>query len=739
MLAALQDVVAIVQGGDSPAARAALAACLAAAGARVAARLGKEVTHVVFAGAGAAELAALLRRCEALDFPPAIVDPAWVEESAAAGRRLLEARYAPARPRAPPLAAPGTCGSTGRHRAGGAAAPGRSRRAAAAPPPPLAPGADEDAEDWPDDAEPAAAAAAPAAAGAETQAVADILALNLPAEAAEEEEEEEEEEDGISDEEEEDLDTPLAGRFAPRRSTGGGAKRCAASPAAAARLVSRSRLAAASGPALPAPAPAPAAAPAARRRPAPPARFSVRQLVTHPERPVPLHKGTPLPGAMPPTTARRPGHPRTAAAPIPVPFIERVASPWHAAAELPPSQGEGPATAARGGRAAPGSHVRGAPLGPRGQLPEPWTAARPWDGVGKAGKARGAAAPRPSRFASQALAQEEQAQEEEPAAADEAAKEENKVPETQPEEAPAAAGALEAAEAAPAEEEAEAPPAAPRRGGRRAAAAKAAKAAKAAPPPPKAKATKKAPAAKPKAAKAAAPAASAAKPKAAAKAAAPAPAAAAAAPAAPAARGFLATTAVGSSVAELTRAATRRLRGLRQCAEGAEDGAVTHLVVGAERRTLKVLLAVANGAALVAPEWVTASLDAGRWLPPAGFPGGGRFAAGAARARAALEDPDAAPLLAGLRVHVVGAGAGARRSGSVGGAGAGAGAPALRRLAAALGAPPGASARACDVCVVPAGGRRPAELPKAARAVREEWLLAAAEAYQLPPPEAHLL
>jgi hypothetical protein len=367
--------------------------------------------------------------------------------------------------------------------------------------------------------------------------------------------------------------------------------------------------------------------------------------------------------------------------------------------------------------------VRGAPLGPRGQLPEPWTAARPWDGAGaagKAGKARGGAAPRPSRFASQAQAQEQE-RAQEPAAAEEAAE----VPETQPEEAPAAAAL----------EEAEAPSAAPRCGGRRAAAAKANKAA---PPPAKAKATKKAPAANPKAAKAATPAAPAAKPKAAAKAAAPAAPAAAAA-AAPAARGFLATTAVGSSVAELTRAATRRLRGLRPCAEGAEDGAVTHLVVGAERRTLKVLLAVANGAALLAPEWVTASLDAGRWLPPAGFPRGGRFAAGAARARAALEDPDAAPLLAGLRVHVVGAGAGARRSGSVGGAGAGAGAPALRRLAAALGAPPGASARACDVCVVPAGGRRPAELPKAARAVREEWLLAAAEAYQLPPPEAHLL
>jgi hypothetical protein len=45
--------------------------------------------------------------------------------------------------------------------------------------------------------------------------------------------------------------------------------------------------------------------------------------------------------------------------------------------------------------------------------------------------------------------------------------------------------------------------------------------------------------------------------------------------------------------------------------QGYEDRA-THLVVGEERRTLKVLLAVANGAHLVTPEWLTASLEAVR-------------------------------------------------------------------------------------------------------------------------------
>jgi hypothetical protein len=47
------------------------------------------------------------------------------------------------------------------------------------------------------------------------------------------------------------------------------------------------------------------------------------------------------------------------------------------------------------------------------------------------------------------------------------------------------------------------------------------------------------------------------------------------------------------------QAAARQLGGARLCAEGHEGGAVTHLVVGAERRTLKVLLAIANGAHMV--------------------------------------------------------------------------------------------------------------------------------------------
>jgi hypothetical protein len=41
---------------------------------------------------------------------------------------------------------------------------------------------------------------------------------------------------------------------------------------------------------------------------------------------------------------------------------------------------------------------------------------------------------------------------------------------------------------------------------------------------------------------------------------------------------------------------------------------MTHLVMGEGRRTLKVLLAVANGAHILAPTWLTASLEAVRGL-----------------------------------------------------------------------------------------------------------------------------
>ena len=52
--------------------------------------------------------------------------------------------------------------------------------------------------------------------------------------------------------------------------------------------------------------------------------------------------------------------------------------------------------------------------------------------------------------------------------------------------------------------------------------------------------------------------------------------------------GSVAASAVEPEVQELLRAAVRRLRGLRLCENGHEEARLTHLVLGAPRRTLKV-------------------------------------------------------------------------------------------------------------------------------------------------------
>lgn len=46
--------------------------------------------------------------------------------------------------------------------------------------------------------------------------------------------------------------------------------------------------------------------------------------------------------------------------------------------------------------------------------------------------------------------------------------------------------------------------------------------------------------------------------------------------------------AVEAEVQEVARSAVRSLRGVRLCAEGHEEGRLTHLVLGRQRRTLKV-------------------------------------------------------------------------------------------------------------------------------------------------------
>ncbi|KAL3133363.1 hypothetical protein ABBQ38_007235 [Trebouxia sp. C0009 RCD-2024] len=193
--------------------------------------------------------------------------------------------------------------------------------------------------------------------------------------------------------------------------------------------------------------------------------------------------------------------------------------------------------------------------------------------------------------------------------------------------------------------------------------------------------------------------------------------------------GCLGLSCVEGEVQEVARSAVRALRGIRLCAEGHEEGRLTHLVLGQQRRTLKVLLAIAAGAVLVTPEWLTTSVEAGEWLPEEPFLAQGRFAeaAFAARGGGSGERPQA--LLHGKRVYVHVAEAAKK------GPSAGNGGP-LRRLVTALGGKI-SGAKGCDLCIVSGGCSRPSNLSSEVTAVREEWLLKGAEQYRLESERLH--
>ncbi|KAL4430735.1 hypothetical protein ABPG75_005991 [Micractinium tetrahymenae] len=801
----LEDVVALVMCQDPVAnAKAAVTARIEGQGGRVVARLGKDVSHIVWErtrsrrpsdkAADEAQLLDLFHKLEKLEYPPVVVSPLWVEESIKAGRRLVERKYLVKKPTESLLGR--TPGSAG---AAAAAAKKRKRPAAVLPKPAEAfevddgdfsstqqmagdaggssntakqqrraaggdgkqtgrsgkgargaaamPAVEEGDEegDW-EDEEPAPAkqqqqqqrkqaAGASGAVGTETQAVANILTVDLPdfelgrtpggsAGAAEEEEEDE-------------LDTPLALRFAKSSAeraaawgSGGSGRgseerRGAGGPGGGDR---RSRLALASGPnqgqqfeqqqqqqepeGMDVDEPAPPGgqqaqeeqqqdeqqgvqAAAAAKGVA--ERFSIRQLARHPERPVVVHKGTPLPGSAPSSLAED----KPAGEPIPIPQVERVTSPWALAEQMPtqsqsqpppsappsgrpsavqpaprpgrrrsllgvsnmrracPAGGSTRATPASAGREPPAEEPFSAGAGPE-KLPTPWSTLRPWDG--KSARQEGGAEPAGAADADENQAGPPQRQQQAQA---------QPVPEPQQQQAGRAPSATGGASSG---------------GGSR-----------------RQRPTQSAAAAVTSAAAAAS--------------------GAAAASAGPT-QGCIVLTSVDAAVVDLARSATRRLRGLRLCPEGKEDGQVTHLVVGGERRTLKLMLAVANGAWLLSPQWVTASVEAGRWLPESQFSAKVRFQAAAERARSLLESPDAAPLLAehSIYVHLPDK---ARKL-------MGANAAALKRVAAALGAK-AAQPRSCTLCVVVGGGARPPTIPAEAACVKEEWLLLAAERFEAPP------
>lgn len=193
---------------------------------------------------------------------------------------------------------------------------------------------------------------------------------------------------------------------------------------------------------------------------------------------------------------------------------------------------------------------------------------------------------------------------------------------------------------------------------------------------------------------------------------------------------FVAVTSTTGSVFDLCKSAIHRLRdGTFLCSEGCEEGVVTHVVMGAERRTIKALLGIVNGAVFLDPAWITASLEAGTWVSEEPFISKARFSTAAATARATLAQPGAKQLLDGHSVYIT---PGSKSS------------AAMRRLATAMGAVLAGSVDRCTVCVVTPpdhgdGIKRPAGLSKDIPAVKQEWLLRAAETYTVLPQQRYLI
>lgn len=353
-------------------------------------------------------------------------------------------------------------------------------------------------------------------------------------------------------------------------------------------------------------------------------RFSVRQLHRHPEKPVLLHKGTPLPGALPPKTVEKKGR----SIPIPIPPIEVVNSPWSQAEALVASQTDTPGQIPT---------TQPPPAFKDGKRPTPFTAPRPWD-ISIDKKTPIARTSKVGFDADVSASQDPE--------------QENNPPVSQPSRF--------------------APTSAVSRLGATGMSVTATKSSS------------------PKS-------------------------------------GSMSVSSVDAGINELAQSATRRLRGMRLCPDGKEDGQLTHLVIGQERRTLKVMLAVANGAWLVTPEWITASLEAGKWLPESEFIAPVRFIDGADRARAALEMLDGGRLLEEYDVYT-----------HVSSKDAAANTAAIKRVLAALGANL-APLKKCNLAIVLGGMRKPPGLPRGVPVLREEWLLQAAETYSLPPMDNYAL
>ncbi len=182
--------------------------------------------------------------------------------------------------------------------------------------------------------------------------------------------------------------------------------------------------------------------------------------------------------------------------------------------------------------------------------------------------------------------------------------------------------------------------------------------------------------------------------------------------------GMLAVTSVKSSVLALCKIAVEKLPGLKLWANNSrKNKKISHLIIGDSRRTLKTMLAVLHGAYLLRPEYVTASLEAGYWLPEEDYLANVIFQEGSTKARQAKsiypEGHDSF-LLLGRKVSICSSMGKRKHDDSY---------QVIRRICQELGATLFHISDA-DICIVIDDdvSSRPPGIPAGATAVRKEWL-----------------
>lgn len=193
--------------------------------------------------------------------------------------------------------------------------------------------------------------------------------------------------------------------------------------------------------------------------------------------------------------------------------------------------------------------------------------------------------------------------------------------------------------------------------------------------------------------------------------------------------GIVAVTSVTSSVLALCKTAVEKLSGLKLWENNSrKNRKITHLIIGDSRRTFKTMLAILHGAYLLRPEYVTASLDAGYWLPEEFFLANVIFQEGSARARQAKSCPTTVPegnpsfLLQGKKVSIYSQGKRARDESY----------QVVRKICQELGATLFHLSEA-DICIVMDEdfASRPPGIPQHAKAVTKEWLFQSVCSFQL--------